>query len=327
MTPDGSSVLTASNERELVWWDLRSRSATRRVRIGTGHHALALSSDGDTAAVGVDRGIQLVDTRSGAVRSSAGVLTDAPNWLAFSSDGRTVVSTGLDGAVTLWDVRSATVRETLRGHSASAAQPEFSPDGKTLYTTSHDGTAIAWRIAGDRGLGRPFEFTPGRAARDFRHPGAYVLDGRLIAVGLKGRGIGLRDGETLARAGAPLLKTGGEVNALASDPDGRMLAAGTLAGKVTLWDVASRSLRLGPFSVSKKSVESLSLSADETMLATAGPDGVRLWDVATGTARGRVGDGSSVGAVAFSPAAPLVAIVLAGYPTRPSKEESSRSGT
>ena len=314
LTPDSSSVITASNEDELVWWDLRSRSATRRVRIGTGHHALALSSDGDTAAVGVDRGIQLVDTRSGAVRSSAGVLTDAPNWLAFSSDGRTVVSTGLDGAVTLWDVRSATVRETLRGHSASAAQPEFSPDGKTLYTASHDGTAIAWRIAGDRGLGRPFEFTPGRAARDFRHPGAYVLDGRLIAVGLKGRGIGFRDGETLARAGAPLLKTGGEVNALATDPDGRLLAAGTKAGKVTLWDVASRSLRLGPFSVSKTAVESLSLSADETMLATAGADGVRLWDVATGAARGRVGDDSSVGAVAFSPAAPLVAIVVAGYP-------------
>ena len=97
---------------------------------------------------------------------------------------------------------------------------------------------------------------------------------------------------------------------------GELLAAGTQAGKVTLWDVASRSLRLGPFSVSKKSVESLSLSADETMLATAGPDGVRLWDVATGAARGRVGDGSSVGAVAFSPAAPLVAIVLAGYPDR-----------
>ena len=181
------------------------------------------------------------------------------------------MSTGLDGAVTLWDVGSATVRETLRGHSASAAQPEFSPDGKTLYTASHDGTAIAWRIAGDRGLKRPFKFTPGRAARDFRHPGAYVLDGRLIAVGLKGRGIGFRDGETLTRAGAPLLKTGGEVNALASDPDGRLLAAGTKAGKVTLWDVASRSLRLGPFRVSKTSVESLSLSPDETMLATAGP--------------------------------------------------------
>ena len=84
---------------------------------------------------------------------------------------------------------------------------------------------------------------------------------------------------------------------------------------MTLWDVASRSLRLGPFSVSKKSVEGLSLSADGTMLATAGAAGVRLWDVATGEARGRVGDDSAVGAVAFSPAAPLVAMVVSGYPT------------
>ena len=50
------------------------------------------------------------------------------------------------------------------------------------------------------------------------------------------------------------------------------------------------------------------------MLATAGADGVRLWDVATGAARGRVGGDSSVGAVAFSPAAPLVAIVGVGWP-------------
>jgi len=58
----------------------------------------------------------------------------------------------------------------------------------------------------------------------------------------------------------------------------------------------------------------MSFNADETMLATAGPNGVRLWDVATGAARGRVGDGSSAGAVAFSPTNPLVAFVRSGYP-------------
>ena len=83
-------------------------------------------------------------------------------------------------------------------------------------------------------------------------------------------------------------------------------------GTVTLWDVASRSLLRGPFDVASGRVEGMSFNADETMLATAGPNGVRLWDVATGAARGRVGDGSAVGAVAFSPAAPLVAIVTAG---------------
>jgi WD40 repeat protein/tRNA A-37 threonylcarbamoyl transferase component Bud32 len=319
LTPDGRSIITASKRDELVWWDLRNRRATKRWRIGAGHHhALALSPDGRTIVVGIDRGIQLVDTRSGAVRTAAGVLHEAPNWLLFSPDGKTVVSTGLDGAVTLWDTRSVTPRETLRGHSASASQPVFSGDGRTLFTTGHDGIAIAWDLGSDRGLRRPFTFTHGRTFRDFphRHPGTFIADGRLIAVGLKERGLGLRDASGLAPAGAPLLETGGEVDALASSLDGRTLAAGTTNGKVTLWDVASRSLRRGPFDVSSGSVEGMSLSADGTMLATAASDGVKLWDVATGAARGSVGDGSSAGAVTFSPTGPFVAFVLSGYPDR-----------
>ena len=35
----------------------------------------------------------------------------------------------------------------------------------------------------------------------------------------------------------------------------------------------------------------VSFSADGTMLATAGSEGVRLWDAATGAALGRIGDG------------------------------------
>ncbi len=138
--------------------------ADQAVEIGTGQHALALSPDGRTIAVGIDRGIQLVDTRSGAVRTAAGALGGAPSWLLFSPDGGTVVSTSLDGTVALWDAESATRRETLRGHSGSVQQPVFSPDGETLYTVSHDGTAIAWDIGGDRGLGRRFTFTHDRGS-------------------------------------------------------------------------------------------------------------------------------------------------------------------
>ena len=165
--PDGRSVVIATDEGELVWWDLRSRTPTRRLKIGTGQHALALSPDAGTIAVGIERGIQLVDTRSGAVRTAAGALGGAPSWLLFSPDGRTVVSTSLDGTVALWDAESATPRETLRGHSGAVQQPVFSPDGETLYTVSHDGTAIAWDIGGDRGLGRRFTFTHDRAPERF----------------------------------------------------------------------------------------------------------------------------------------------------------------
>src|SRR5918995_4413890 len=87
LMPDGRSVVIASDEGELVWWDIRSRTPTRRLDIGTGQHALALSPEAGTIAVGVERGIQLIDTRSGAVRAAAGALGGAPNRLLFRPGG------------------------------------------------------------------------------------------------------------------------------------------------------------------------------------------------------------------------------------------------
>jgi WD40 repeat protein/tRNA A-37 threonylcarbamoyl transferase component Bud32 len=310
LTPDGRSVVTASADGELAWWDLESRDKTRSLEIAEGYHSVALSPDGLTAAVGIDGGLQRVDMRRRKVRTNSGVLAGAPQWLLFSPDGKMVVSTGLDGAVTLWDAATAAPRGTLRGHSASVGQPVFSPDGATLYTASDDGTVIAWDINGNRRLGRPFRFTHDRAYDPEldRHPGRFSPDGRLIAVGLKEEGIRLWDATALSPAGPPLLETGGEVKALAFSPDGQTLAAVTSSGMATLWDVESRSLRRGPFRVGSFAV-GVSFSADGTTLASAGPDGVKLWDVATGAVRGSLGDGSSADDVAFSPTEPLVAFV------------------
>ena len=312
LMPDGRSVVIASDEDELVWWDIRSRTPTRRLTIGTGQHALAVSPDAGTIAVGIDRGLQLVDTRSEAVRTVAGPPAGDPSWLLFSPDGDTVVSTSLDGTVALWDVESATLRETLRGHSGSVQQPVFSPDGETLYTVSHDGTGIAWDIGGDRELGRRFTFThdPVPDAGFSGHPGSFSPDGRLMALGLNEQGIRLWDTTDLTPDGPPLLETGGEVWALAFAPDGRTLAAVTLEGQATVWDVEGRSLRRGPFTVGPEAALGVSISANGTILATVGgPDGVRLWDVATGEAVGTIADGVRAGDVAFSPAGSTLAFV------------------
>jgi WD40 repeat protein/tRNA A-37 threonylcarbamoyl transferase component Bud32 len=314
LTADGRSLVTTSVFGELAWWDLESREKTRTLTIEEGLRALALSPDGLTAAVGSDRGIRLIDVRTGAAKEATGALASDPIWLLFSPDGKTVVSTSRDGTVTLWDADAATPGETLRGHSRSVRQPVFSPDGETLYTVSDDGTAIAWDLSGDRGLGRRFTFTHDRGFHDWpdRHPGKFSPDGRLIAVGLKQEGIGLWDASDVTRTGAPLLKTGGEVNALAFSPDGETLAAVADYGLASVWDVGSRSLRHEPFRVASYAI-GVSINADGTMLATAGGEGVSLWDVATGASLGEIGDFRTAGDVAFSPTEPLVAFVREGY--------------
>jgi WD40 repeat protein/tRNA A-37 threonylcarbamoyl transferase component Bud32 len=298
LTADDRFLITASEDGELAWWDLRSGKKTRTLKIATGLHALALSPDGLTAAVGIDRGIQLVDLGARTVRTATGGLTGSPNWVLFSPDGKTLVSTNLDGTVTLWDVESATPRDTLRGHSNSVQQPVFSIDGGMLYTVSHDGTVIAWDLTAERGLGRPLTFTHDRtfsSAGYDGHPGEFSPDGRLIAVGLKEQGVALWDARELTPVGAALRETGGEVKALVFSPDGRTLAAVTAGGSLTLWDLSSRSRLHGPLSAGGGTVLAggLSFSPDGATLATASEVGVQLWDVATGAGLGTIGNGEA----------------------------------
>ncbi len=299
LTPDGRSVVTASDQGELTWWDLRSGRKTRTLEIASGYHALALGPDGLKVAVGIEGGIQLVDTRTGETETRTADLAGHPESLLFSHDGRTLVSTNDDGTVTVWDAGSATPRETLRGHSASRAV--FSRDGETLYTVSGDGTAIAWDLTGARRLGRPFMLTRDRPLDEMSdaYPGRFSPDGRLIAVGLKNGGIAFRDAQTFMPSGAPLRETGGEVQALAFSPDGATLAGVSSSGMTTLWDVSSRSLRHEPFYAGLDA--SIAFSPDGKTLATSGSGGgVAFWDVETGESSGRIGGFGRSRDVAFS---------------------------
>ncbi len=314
LAPDGRSLVTTSVDGELAWLDLDSRKKTRTIDIPRGHHALALSADGGTAAVGLGRGIRLINVRTGIAKDATAVLASSPISLRFSPDGKTIVSTNNDGTVTLWDASTATPRETLRGHSRTVWEPVFSADGQTLYTGSADGTMIAWDLSGDRRLGRGFTFTHDRGLSDWpdRHPGKFTPDGRLIAVGLKADGVELRSASDPSRPGKRLQSTGGEVGAFAFSRDGRTLVAITKRDKATVWDVQSLSLRYGPFRVDR-GTDGVSISADGKMLATAADHGVRLWDLTTGAPLGRIGGAASVGDVAFSPTQPLVAFVFEGW--------------
>ncbi len=312
LTPDGRSLITASEDGELASWDLRSRKKTRTWTIETGlAPALAVSPDGLTAAVGIKHGMQLVDLRAGTVRTAATDSAGSPNWVLFSPDGKMVVATNNDKTVTRWDVESATPLETLRGHSNFVQQPVFSPDGETLYTVSHDGTAIAWDLTGGRRLGRPFTFTHDRGFSKTGfdgHPGRLSPDGRLIAVGLKERGVALWDARRLTPVGARLLGTGGEVKSLDFSPDGKTLAAVTQT-TLTLWDVGSRSRLHEPLYAGNPSwVLAVGFSPDGTTLATASSDlGLRFWDVTTGDSLDAPGFGESASDIAFSTDGAMIA--------------------
>ena len=215
------------------------------------------------------------------------------------------MSTNLDGTVTLWDVETATPRETLRGHWNSVQQPVFAPDGKTLYTVSHDGTAIAWDMTGKRGLGRTFTFTHDRpisAAGFDGHPGEFSPDGRLIAVGLKERGIALWDARELTTARCrPCSRPAARSSRLPSHRTGERL-------RRRRGDGARHALGR-PFAIAAR--DELERRTDDAGLRRLQPGrsersrrrasrGVMLWDAATGARLGQIGAGETARRPTFS---------------------------
>jgi WD40 repeat protein len=67
--------------------------------------------------------------------------------VAFSPDGKLVVSGSWDKAVRLWDAATGAARQTLEGHSDMVTSVAFSPDGKLVVSGSWDKTVRLWDAA------------------------------------------------------------------------------------------------------------------------------------------------------------------------------------
>jgi WD40 repeat protein len=65
--------------------------------------------------------------------------------VAFSPDGKRVVTGSSDDTARVWDLSGATpVATVLEGHRGGVTSVAFSPDGKRVVTGSDDNTARVW---------------------------------------------------------------------------------------------------------------------------------------------------------------------------------------
>lgn len=283
--------------------------------------ALAPLGDGGVASAGFDQSMILWDAGSGRARAVVRWHAGAVNALAALPDGG-IASAGEDGRIALWPAHpGAQPLRVLEGHSEPVVALALSPDGQWLGSAAWDGTARLWPLGSPLGGGtaRVLEGHRGNV-----NGIAFRPDGLAATVGFDGT---LRlwpadqPPRTLAEFGFPLntiaalpdgtLATGGvdgvlrlvapdgtlreaeagarPIVALSATPDGALLAAASLGGNVTLWQVASLRLRHtleGP----GLPVWSAAFAPDGRSLWTGGADRrVRRWDTASGRAIGPLG--------------------------------------
>jgi WD40 repeat protein len=179
----------------------------------------------------------------------------------------------------------------------------LAPDGTTIATVHQDGS-VALRSANEEGRLRRVLGYDG----SFRAV-AFAPDGRLLALG------GMKPGITLCRvdttqAEAMLEIPIRETSSLAFSPDGRTLAATSLASdEIILWDMAAGCERMRLNGHASR-VDSIAFSPDGRSLASGGNRDrwIIIWDLATGAQRRWPQPSASpISALAFSPDGSLLA--------------------
>ena len=99
------------------------------------------------------------------------------NSVAFSPDGRQIVSGSGDGTVKVWDRESGACAQTLKGHGGWVPSVAFSPDGRQIVSGSGDGTVKVW----DRESGACTQTLDGHGG--WVNSVAFSPDGRQIVSG------------------------------------------------------------------------------------------------------------------------------------------------
>jgi len=319
-SPDGRRIVTGSLDETAKVWDAENG---RELLVLKGHKGEGISGE-ILIPAGRWRWI-IVGAHTGAVMS-----------VAFSPDGRRILTGSWDRTAKLWDTENGRELLTLKGHTNTVRAVAFAPDGRRILTGSFDKTAKLW----DAETGRELLTLKGHT--EFVNSVAFAPDARSIVTGsldetakvwdaengrellsLKGHSshvisvaispdcrrilTGSEDNTAKvwdAENGRELLTLKGhsdEVNWVAFSPDGRRILTGSDDETAKVWD-ADNSRQSSTLKGHTDLVFSVAYSPDGRRIATSSIDKTaKLWDADNGRELLTFKTHAVRGSVAFSP--------------------------
>lgn len=196
---------------------------------------------------------------------------EAVSDLAFTPDGRQLVTASRDQTLGVWDLAGHRRTASLTEHATWLRSVSISPDGATAVSVGDDRAVVLWNLGSRVRTAVMFDHTA--AVRDV----TFSPDGKLVASADEDGRVVLWD---VARrnAQARLESDAGSLGTVAFSPDGRWLAVGGTSGAIEIWDVLSRA-RVGTFAAQDGEVRQVAFDPRGRYLASAGDLTVKMWDV------------------------------------------------
>lgn len=236
---------------------------------------------------------------------------DSISCLAFSPDGRTIVSGSNDNSIILWDAVSGRELHTLRGHTSRVTTVAFSVDGHTIVSGGWDSTIKVWDAISGAEL-RTLK------VGSYVHKLALYPDGHTLASVDKGidKQIKLWDiynGNSLETQ-TPIagFTYNNNATSIAFSPDGRLIAIGSEKSTIRLLDIPSGQ-EIKTLTGHSGSIGTIAFSPDGQMIVSGSDDKtIKVWDVKSGRELRTLGGMFSghkeeIYQVAFSPDGRIIA--------------------
>jgi WD40 repeat protein len=195
--------------------------------------------------------------------------------VAFSPDGKHIVSGSWDRTVKVWDAQTGQQALSLEGHTNAVLSVCFSPDGKRLVSGSGDWTLKVW----DAQTGQQVLELKGHTGLIWSV--AFSADGKRITSGSSDQTVKVWDAQT----GQQVLELNGHTSGVSSvsfSADGKRIGSGSSDQTVKVWD-AQTGQQVLELKGHTGEVRSVAFSLDGRTIASGSDDWtVRLWDAVTG---------------------------------------------
>ena len=219
--------------------------------------------------------------------------------IAFSPDGRVIVSCLLDDTIQVWDAQTGgQVGNPLQGHTCQINSVAFSPDGRHIVSGSSDKTIRVWDAQIGGQVGNPLQ-----GHTDQVHSVAFSPDGRYIVSGSFDKTIRVWDAQTGGQVGNPFQGHTDQVQSVAFSPDGRYIVSGSSDKIIRVWDAQTGGQVGNPLQGHTSSVSSAAFSPNGRYIVSGSNNTIQVWDAQTGGEVGNPLEGHTdwVWSVAFSP--------------------------